>query len=292
MASVVVEQATLEAADGHRFDVVLHGAATSDQPLLMFLPALGTPGRVYARFAESMASHGVPLCTFDWRGMASSNWRAARRRDFGYRHLVELDAEAVIAFMRRRRPQAALWVGGHSLGGQLAALVAATHADIRGLVTIASGTVFLPCYPPALRAQIRLLGMVAEIAGAAVGHFPGKHLGFGGREARGVMRDWRHVAHTGRYELRDSTVDYEKRLATTRCPVLALNFTADTWAPETAAGYLLAKMPNSHSRQWIWDAAQTGNQALDHFSWARHPELVAPRMARWMLDQAASTRSM
>lgn len=292
MTGVAAEPATLQAADGHRFDVTLYSAADRRRPLIVFFPALGTPGRVYARFAESLASHGISALTLDWRGMASSDWRAARRQDFGYRHLVELDGATVLDHARRHLPDAPLWVGGHSLGGQLASLVAATHAGTSGLIAIASGSVYLPCYPAPLRAQIRLLGLVSEVAGFAVGHFPGRHLGFGGREARGVMRDWLQVARRGKYRLQGSAIDYESRLSHYGGRALAITLAADTWAPEAAARYLLAKMEAAHVDHWVWSAVHTGGLPLDHFSWLKHPEQVAPRIARWLLDQPARADSM
>lgn len=292
MSGAAIEQATLESPDGHRFDVTLYPAADKCRPLIVFFPALGTPGRVYARFAETLATHGISALTLDWRGMASSNWRAARRQDFGYRHLVELDGAAVLDHARRRLPDAPLWAGGHSLGGQLATLVAATHAGTSGVVAIASGSVYLPCYPPSLRAQIRLLGLVAEVAGLAVGHFPGRRLGFGGREARGVMRDWLQVARSGKYLLQGSAIDYESRLSHYGGRALAITLAADTWAPEAAARYLLTKMAAAHVDHWVWSAAHTGGLPLDHFSWLRHPEQVVPRVARWLLAQPARADSI
>ncbi len=277
------ETISITAADGHRFDAGLFRAASAAAPVLIFLSALGTPSRVYRGFAAAMAAQGIHVCTPDWRGLASSSVRASRRHDHGYRELVEIDAPALIATLTERFPDSPVWIGGHSLGGQLSTLMAARQPDrVHGLLPIASGSVALSCYPPRLQRGIRMLGLVSRISGAMVGHFPGQRIGFGGREARGVMKDWVHVAHTGRYEPVGTAFNYERALAELAMPVLALNFKGDTWAPEAAASYLLGKLPQCQREQWTWGDADTGGQHLDHFSWTKHPQLLAPRIAAWL----------
>jgi predicted alpha/beta hydrolase len=125
--------------------------------------------------------------------------------------------------------------------------MAARQPDrVHGLLPIASGSVALwrAIHAPASARHPDLLGLVSGISGAMVGHFPGQRIGFGGREARGVMKDWVHVAHTGRYE--PVGIGFQLRSArwrTLAMPVLALNFQGDSWAPEAAASYLLGKLP-------------------------------------------------
>lgn len=274
---------SITADDGHRFEAGLFRSAEAGAPVLVFLPALGTPARVYRGFAAAMAAEGVQVCVPDWRGMGSSSVRASRRHDHGYRELVEVDVPALLTRLETLLPGAALWVGGHSLGGQLSTLVAAREPQrVHGLLPVASGSVYLGCYAPRLRHGIRMLGLLSGVTGAVLGHFPGQRIGFGGREARGVMKDWLHVAHTGRYEPAGSRFDYEAALGRLALPVLALNFKADSWAPEAAARYLLDKLPRSAREQWTWGDADTGGQHLDHFSWTKKPQLLAPRLAAWL----------
>lgn len=284
------ENLAVATTDGHRYEATLTAACDSAAPLLVFLPALGTPARFYGRFAQAMADAGVSVCVPDWRGIGSSSIRAARHQDFSYRHKVEVDVPALLAELHLRRPATTLWVGGHSLGGQLAALVAAAHrTSVAGYVGIASGTVYIRCYPLRLRAGILALGALVTASRPLVGHFPGRRLGFGGREASGVMRDWLHTARSGRYELAGSTIDYEARLREFDRPALSLNFAGDSWAPAPIGRYLLDKMPKASSEHWRWHAADSGGQVLDHFSWARQPLLVAPRVAAWMRQADKAT---
>jgi predicted alpha/beta hydrolase len=273
-------------ADGHSVDVALHEPSGELHAVLLFLSALGTPARVYRRLGKELASHGIAVCTPDWRGIASSSIRAGRRNDFGYRHLLEFDLPALRSAIAQRYPHKPLWIGGHSLGGQLALVgTAAQPTDISGIVLIASGSVHLSAYPPKWRRSIRLLTAATRVIGPILGYFPGNRFGFGGREAHGLMRDWSHVAHTGAYRPRHSTVDYEAHLRTLALPVLAISFASDQWSPPTAVKTLLAKAPASRITHEHWTPADTENQALDHFSWTKQPALVAPAIARFVREQ-------
>jgi predicted alpha/beta hydrolase len=272
---------TITSSDQHHFDAGLHTTEDPLAPLLVFMSAMGAPARVYGRFAREMVNHGVQVCTPDWRGIASSSMRAGRSSDFGYRHLVEHDLSALLAALRQRFPDTPIWLGGHSLGGQLSLLGAAANPDkIRGILLVASGTVHLPCYSTKYRWRVRSLVLMSRIANTLLGHFPGKRLGFAGREASGVMRDWSHVAHTGEFSPRGSDINYELAMRNLQVPVVALGFKADPWSPIKATAALLGKLPRSSAVQWHWGKAETGGLDFDHFSWTKQPGLVAKAVAQ------------
>lgn len=275
---------SITASDQHRFNATIYSTDDPAAPVLIFLSALGTPARVYGRFGREMASHGVQVCAPDWRGIDSSSVRAARRSDFGYRHLLEYDLAALIDAMRQRFPRAPIWLGGHSLGGQMSLLAAAANPQlISGVVLIASGTVHLPCYSAKLRMGVGALVVVSSIAGKVLGYFPGARMGFGGREAAGLMRDWSHVALTGEYRPRGSQVDYEQAMRAANIPVFALTFAADAWSPPSATKGLLDKFKSSAPEHRHLGAADTGGVAQDHYSWIKQPALVAPTVAQMVL---------
>lgn len=283
MLCAMLEKITLTASDQHQFNATVYPAGDPGAPVLVFFSALGTPAKVYRHVGQALAQQGVHFCAPDWRGIDSSSVRAARGSDFGYRHLVELDMAAVVTAMRQRFPNAPIWLGGHSLGGQLALLYAATHPEqVAGVVLIASGSVHMPAYPATMRLGIGAMVALSRITGPMLGYFPGERIGFGGREAAGVMRDWGHVARTGRYQPKGSAVDYEDALARLEKPVLALNFAADTWSPAPAAAALLDKLPAQSREHWRWGAADTENIALDHYSWLKHAQLIAPAVAQYL----------
>ena len=268
-------------ADGHRFDATLYPTDTPGAPVLIFLSALGTPARVYGRLGREMAQHGVQLCAPDWRGIGSSSVRAGRASDFGYRHLIKFDLAALIDAVRQRLPLAPIWLGGHSLGGQMALLSAAAKPQgIAGVAMIAAGSVHLPAYSWKLRLGVSSLAFLSSLVGPVLGYFPGGRIGFGGREAAGLMRDWSRVAITGQYRPDGSAINYESALRTLTLPVLALTFTADHWSPAPTAQALLQKLPAGSAVHWHWDPSQTNGVAVDHYAWLKQPALVAPAVAQ------------
>ena len=270
-------------SDQHQFDATLYPTDDTSSPVLLFLSALGTPARVYGRFGREMVSHGVQVCAPDWRGIGSSSLRAGRASDFGYRHLIELDLLALIEAVRQRLPHAPIWLGGHSLGGQLSLLSAAARPQgITGVVLIASGSVHLPCYSWKLRMGVGSLVLLSSIARPVLGYFPGGRVGFGGREAAGLMRDWSRVALTGRYRPDGSDINYEKALRSLKMPVLALTFAADDWSPAPAAQALLRKLPKNGYVHRHLDKSQTAGVAVDHYAWIKQPALVTPAVAQYI----------
>lgn len=279
---------TITANDQHRFNATFYPAPDSAAPVLIFLSALGTPAKVYRHLGKEMGQHEVQLCTPDWRGIGSSSVRAGRSSDFGYRHLVELDIPALIAAVRHHAPRAPIWLGGHSLGGQLALIAAAGDPEhIAGVVLIASGSVHLPCYHGKLRLGVRLLTTLSRIVCPLLGYFPGARIGFGGREAAGLMRDWSHVARTGEYRPVGSQLDYEHQLRVLDSTVLAITFAADSWAPALATQALLNKVTCCKPVHLHWDASETEGVAVDHYSWIKRPNLVASSIAQFMRESKA-----
>jgi len=275
------------AGDGHRFGGTLFAAASPTAPLLMFMPAMGTRARYYATFGASMAAAGVSFACFDWRGIETSSLRASREVDFGYRHLIEQDFPAAVHALRDRLPQSLLWIGGHSLGGQLATLYSAREPQaVRGIVLIASGNVHFRGWKGVGGLRILALTQSATLISRVVGHFPGKQLKFGGQEARGVIRDWAATARSGRYAVAGSATDYEAAMARLEKPVFALGFAADTLAPRGSTERLLAKLGHCKRTQLRWSAQDSGGVALDHFSWAKQPDLVVPTVSEWVRENS------
>ena len=271
----------ITASDQHRFNATVYPMDDSSKPVLIFLSALGTPAKVYRHFGREMSAQGVQVCTPDWRGIESSSVRAGRSSDFGYRHLLEIDLPALIKAVRKALPHAPIWLGGHSLGGQMALLGAASDSQgITGVVLVASGSVELRCYRGKLRWGVLFLASISGIACQLFGYFPGSRVGFGGREAAGLMRDWSHVAWTGEYRPVGSELDYEHLLRSLHVPVLAITFAADLWAPLPAAKALLDKIPIRSATHWNWSASDTAGVAIDHYSWLKQPALVAPALAK------------
>ncbi|XRD80982.1 alpha/beta fold hydrolase [Dyella halodurans] len=268
------------AADGAVAEVLLQMPAGEVRHVLYWLPALGVSARQYLPLAQALAQRGVAVAIHEWRGMGSSNRRAGRQQDWGYRELLQDDVPAGLASVRRHLPRASYAMGGHSLGGQLSSLYASLHPhEIAALLIVASGSPYWRQFR--YGRFIRLAFHAVPLMARLFGRFPGRRLGFGGNEARGVMTDWARSGLTGRYAAQGMSEDFEQRLGELDLPVLALRLCDDWLAPEASLACLLAKMRLGQREQRVITSADLDGKPADHFSWMKTPAPIAWRVADW-----------
>jgi predicted alpha/beta hydrolase len=275
------------AADGAVADLLLCAAAELDEahPLVYWLPAMGVPARHYLPLAQALAVRGVTVAIHEWRGIGSSDRRASRRQNWGYRELLTDDLPAGLAAVRERLPQASCWLGGHSLGGQIATLYASQDDSLAGLLLVASGAPYWRCF--ARRWLIRGAYSLAPMLASVLGHLPGRRIGFGGNEARGVIRDWARSGRSGRYSVAGTVRDWERQLAALGLPLLAVRLADDWLGPASSLAWLLDKLPAAPRQVIELTAAQLQGPA-DHFSWMKTPEPLAAVIAPWLRGQQAA----
>ena len=261
----------VRAADGAEADLHLW-APPQARRALYFLPALGVGLRPNHGFARALAEAGMAVALHEWRGLGGSSLRAQRRCDWGYRELLELDLPAGLQAAQAAAPGLQWEVGGHSLGGQLALLAAALQPRAFARVhVIASGMPDWRTYP-----RLRGLGIWAALhalpnTARLLGHYPGERLGFAGREALGVLRDWSHSGRHRRYRLRGSRQDPEAALAAFRGRVHGLHMQSDWLCPEPSLQALAAKTPRADWRIETLGDAEFAPRRSDHFAWLKIP---------------------
>ncbi|QEE24326.1 alpha/beta fold hydrolase [Rhodanobacter glycinis] len=267
--------------DGARFELLLLAPASSPRHVLYWLPALGVPAKHYLPLATALAADGVAVVLHEWRGIGSSDRRAGRRCDWGYRELLEVDLPAGLAAARARWPQAVFHIGGHSLGGQVSCLYAALHPTaFAGIVLVASGAPYWRRFRRG--AAIGSAYVLAPWLARLCGHLPGRRIGFGGNEARGVIADWARSGRSGRYAAAGMTVDFEQRLSELQQPVMALRLRDDWFGPSASLEWLLGKMPRSTHEVGVIEPADLAGHPADHFTWMKTPAEIAARIAHWV----------
>jgi predicted alpha/beta hydrolase len=268
------------AADGATAEL---SVVTPDAPtaVVVVVPAMGVPAAYYEPLARALVDRDVAVATAELRGIGSSSIRARRDVDFGWRELIELDMPAYLDAVRRRFGDLPRVLLGHSLGGQLAALHLARDPEAaRSLVLVASGSVWFRNFGAVRGAALLGVSRIYRATTNALGYFPGRRLGFGGTEARGVMLDWAHHVRTGRYRLRGAAFDYDAALAEVRVPVLGLSIAGDTWAPPACTAHLFGKMSAAETSARV--LAPAPGETLDHFRWVRRPAVVVDAVAPWV----------
>jgi len=259
------------AHDGHRF--LLHARLPRDpRASLLWLGGMGIPARHFLPFAEAVATRDMAVFVPDWRGLGSSNVRASRSHDWGYRELLVEDLPACEAAVEHAVPGIPRILGGHSLGGQLACVRAGLAPDSpSALWLVASGTPDWQAFPWRTRWWLPLAYRALDRIAATCGKLPGRRIGFGGEEARGVVRDWSRTGRTGRYAADRYFVDLEVALQRVECPIHAVRMAHDWLAPASSLAALLAKMPQASPRIVALESAAPGVRA-DHYAWMKQPD--------------------
>jgi predicted alpha/beta hydrolase len=276
----------ITAQDGHAFELTLYPAQNS-APVLLIGPAMGTPARIYTPLAQAFAAQGLNVAVIELRGIGTSSLRAGKRVDYGYRHLVEQDWAAACTALRQRFSGSPLFLFGHSLGGQVSVLHAATQPGIAGVIIVAAGSVYHRGWSGTKRLGILTFTQFAGLLSGLVGYFPGKRVGFGGTEAKTLMQEWARLGRTGRFALRGG-MDYEAALAQSRVPVLGLSFEHDTFAPHRAQKLLLGKLAQARVTHLPLSEKDTGLR-LDHYNWIKQSEPVVSRVSAWINTAGASS---
>jgi predicted alpha/beta hydrolase len=242
-------------------------------PLAVILPAMGVPARYYKPFAIELGAAGFAVTAVDLRGNGASAPAPARSTRYGYDDLAD-DVGAVLAALSERRAGRPLLLVGHSLGGQVGLIHAATSGHgIAGVVLVAVGIPYWRAYPG--RRKFRILAMTQGIgaASAVLGVWPG--WGFGGRQAGRVMTDWARTARTGGYGEADAAL---ARLTT---PVFAASVDGDDLVPAQVVDYLAGKLRAAPVERAHFTAADLGNP-VNHFSWTRSSRPIVERIAKWV----------
>jgi predicted alpha/beta hydrolase len=258
----------LERSGDERVEIAWH-APENPRATVLVLPALGVPSTYYGTFVSALSQRQYAVAAVDHRGNGTSSVKVRRGVDFGYAALVEDTRRAI------RSATPPVFVIGHSLGGHVAALAAAEGEPFAGIVLVASGTPYHERFVARESRWIRFGATVIPAISDVVGYYPGKLLGFGGTEARTVMREWAALARDGRFVVDGR--DRDPDLANVTLPVLAVSLDHDWMAPASAVDHLVEKMPRA-----VVERVHLSDPTLDHFRWARQPGPIIELVDRWI----------
>lgn len=251
---------------------------------IVCLPALGVPAAYYEPLGLALAEGGFAAVTVDLRGNGESSVRPRRGVDFGYAVLVA-DAAATVRRMRDRFGLPT-YVLGHSLGGHVAVMLAGTMPGlVDGLMLVACGTPYWRRFPTTTGLQILALASLAPLTARLLGYFPGRRIGFGGREAAQLMSEWGRLARRGRFAV--AGLDAERVCADVRVRALAVSVEGDDMAPPSAVDHLVGKLARAPVRRAHVTGAAADGRLLDHFRWARSPQAVLDLVVPWLDGEPA-----
>ena len=200
---------------------------TAPRGAVLIVPAMGTAQEYYRSFAQWLAAQGYLAVTFDYRGTGLS--RPAGLRGFRADILdwARLDCAAMIEATAARSGGAPLYWVGHSLGGQILALVPNCERVTKA-VTVATGSGYWRETVPSLRPKAWwLFYVVVPIALALWGYFPGRRLRKVGDLPKGVMAQWRRWCLDRDYAYGAEGAAVRAQYAAVRTPIVSLSFSDD-----------------------------------------------------------------
>ena len=268
----------VDTGDGHRAELI---ARIPDQPRarLLWMAGMGLPARQFIPFADALAARGIAVFLHEWRGIGSSNLRASRANNWGYRELFAdiLASEAVANAQAADMPRI---IGGHSLGGQLSACRLGLQPDAAdALWLVGSGAPYWRSFPAPARWWLPLAYRFLPWLAHRNGYMPGRRIGFGGNEATQVIDDWARTAMSGRYAARGVEQDIEAGMRRFNGKLRCVTFADDWLAPPSSAAFLTAKLGTQEVNADTLDAASLGAKA-DHYAWMKQPQAVVDLLLR------------
>ena len=241
---------------------------------VVFAPGAGIRAEVYKHFLSYLASEGIAVLAFDYRGIGES--RPSRLRGFvaGFEDWAEYDAGGAIAWMAARYPGARLTGMGHSIGSLLIGATARA-TDLHQLVLIAPHTGFHGDYSLPLRCTVRLVwGILGPPLRLALGYFPASAFSLGEDLPRRVSIQWgAHTQPRVRAGIKGGNAAREQalldRLAALRKTAFVVSACDDPWAPELGVRRALGTYRNLTLVRHVVDPLLINTRKVGHWGYFR-----------------------
>ena len=277
------------ALDGYELGAVLYSVSAGAAPrrAVVLHGGAGIPAQRYRRFARFLARSGVPVLTYDYRGIGLSRPSALR----GFRSVIEDwaedDCSAAIGWSRERFPRAELVGIAHSVG---ALLFGGAHnaAEQARLILVGPHTGYYGDYHPLYRLPMAALwhGLMPVLT-RLIGYFPARRLGLGADIPAGVALQWASRRSSDLRPVGASPGDERTRRLLDRCaaldrPALVIRFSDDAFATAAGMRRVLAYYPRLSPQYVLFTPADSGVRKIGHFGFfgrraglALWPQLLA-----------------
>jgi predicted alpha/beta hydrolase len=277
------EDTLITSRDGAEITALVYEKQEDSSDIVFIgLPAMGVKAAYYKPLALALFAQGHSVMLCDLRGQGSSTQRAPKAK-FGYHEILELDLPVIIKKARKLFPNKKRVFLGHSLGGHLSLLHAATRPDaVNAIAIIASGSVYYKAYRFPQNIKTWLGTRSSVWLSAIMGYFPGHKIGFGGRQPKQVMRDWAYQGRTGNFVINGSDLNYEAALQDLDCPVFAYSIDKDKLAPHSATDHLISKAPIVDLTRMRYRPSEHLASKIDHFRWVKHNKEIIDEISKWV----------
>lgn len=272
-----------DALDGYELGGTIYGPRESEyKEIAVFINCGGgVPARFYRRFAHYLAEVGIPVLTYDYRGIGRSKPRRLR----GFRACAEdwseYDCGGAIRCLRDRFPTAELVGMAHSVGALL--LGGAPNAyEISRFVLIGAHTGYYGDYQRRYRFPMAVLwhGVMPALT-RTVGYFPASWLRLGDDIPGGIALQWA-ARRTPDLAITVAGDRARAREALERCGqlrgrALAMSFSDDAFATDAGTRRLLSFFPQLRAERVEIHPNDVGLPKIGHFGFFRQ----GARRALW-----------
>jgi len=267
---------TFSALDGYELGGVLHTLSNSVAPscTVVFNCGGGIPAIRYSGVASYLASNGIPVLTYDYRGVGMSCPEQLRGFAATVEDWSELDCSGAIAWMRNRFPRSEIVGMSHSVGAML--FGGTTNSfELSKLIFIGAHTGYFGDYGRFYRIPMAVLWHVfMPMLTHAFGYFPGRALHLGEDIPAGVALQWAsrrtpelrsHLQGTESERTKNLLLRYKEIHA----PTYALSFADDAFATLKGGQRLLSMYSGVAASQKILAPASVGLRNIGHFGFFR-----------------------
>jgi predicted alpha/beta hydrolase len=274
------------ALDGYELGGTLFEPAGDEAPkhAVVFNCGGGVPAARYRRFASYLASRGIAVFTYDYRGIGASRPATLKRFAATIEDWSESDSGGAIAWMVSKYPTSELVGVAHSVGGML--LAAAPNAgQISRFVLVGVHTGYFGDYRAGFRLPMAIVwhAFMPTIT-RVVGYFPSSWFRLGHDIPSGVAMQWaqrRSPDLTGAGERADAGL---RRCANLRGKALVMSASDDAFATRAGTQRLLSYVPGLAAEIHSLRPNEVGMKRIGHFGFFRRGAEVRiwPIAARWI----------
>lgn len=282
----------IRALDGYELGAVYYAAPAGPAPrnAVVLHGGAGIPAHRYRHFARFLAGSGVPVLTYDYRGIGLSR-PAPSATLRGFQSVIEdwaeFDCSAAIGWLRGELPRADITGIAHSVS---ALLFGGAHnaGEQARLVLVGAHTGYFGDYRRLYRLPMAALwhGVMPALT-HLVGYFPAHRLGLGEDIPAGVALQWAARRSSDLRPAGASEGEARTRRLLDRCaalarPAIVIRLSDDAYATEAGMRRLLAYYPGLSPHCIVHTPEEAGTRRIGHFGYfgraagpALWPQLVA-----------------
>jgi predicted alpha/beta hydrolase len=256
---------TIAARDGYPLAATVFEPAGAAKGAVLIASATGVPASFYDKFASFLAGRGYRVVTFDYRGIGRSAPERLRGFKMRARDWGEQDLAAMLDWTAADAPGGKAFLIGHSIGGQLVALLD-NHDRIAGLIGIGAQAGALRLWSGRVRIGFALLTYAyIPILTRLLGYFPSRVVGMGEPLPKGMALDWAGWCRSPNYVLDMKGGPGRAHVEALAAPVIAYGISDDYLATPRPVDVWLAWFANAPKERRHVTPEDLGETAVGHF---------------------------